>query len=100
MDGKVADHQGRIVKLTGDGMLGQFPSVVNAVECAADIQRAMRDRNIDLPLDRRMEFRIGVNLGDVIVKGDDIYGDGANVAVPLERIAEAGGISVSHSACD
>ena len=100
VDGKVAHHQGRIVKLTGDGMLVEFPSVVNAVECAADIQRAMRDRNVDLPPDRRMEFRIGVNLGDVIVEGDDIYGDGVNVAVRLERIAEAGGISVSHSVCD
>src|SRR5439155_17145771 len=67
IDGKVAEHQGRIVKLTGDGMLVEFPSVVNAVACAAELQRGMRDRNADVPPDRRIEFRIGVNLGDVIV---------------------------------
>ncbi len=88
VDGKITQHQGRIVKLTGDGTLVEFPSVVNAVGCAAEIQRGMRDRNVDLAPDRRIEFRIGVNLGDVIVEGDDIYGDGVNVAVRLERIAE------------
>ena len=97
VNGKVARHQGRIVKLTGDGMLVEFASVVKAVECAADIQRAMRGRNADLPPDQRFEFRIGINLGDVIVDGDDIYGDGVNVAVRLEGIAEAGGITISHS---
>src|SRR6266436_8796385 len=66
VDGKVAQHQGRLVKLTGDGMLVEFPSVVNAVACAADVQRAMRDRNAGVPRGRRIEFRIGVNLGDVI----------------------------------
>src|SRR5437660_6452450 len=81
-------------------MLVEFPSVVNAVGCAAEIQRGMRDRNVDLPPDRRIEFRIGVKLGDVIVEGDDIYGDGVNVAVRLESIAEPGGISVSHSVRD
>src|SRR5713101_10111710 len=100
IDGKIAEHQGRIVKLTGDGMLVEFPSVVNAVACAAEIQRGMRDRNVDLPPDRRIEFRIGVNLGDVIVEGDDIYGDGVNVAMRLESIAEPGGISVSYSVRD
>jgi len=100
VDGKIALHQGRVVKLTGDGMLAEFPSVVNAVGCAAEIQRGMRDRNVDLPPERRMEFRIGVNLGDVIVEGDDIYGDGVNVAVRLEGIAEPGGISVSHAVRD
>jgi adenylate cyclase len=100
VDGKITQHQGRVVKLTGDGMLAEFPSVVNAVGCAAQIQRGMRDRNVDLPPDRRMEFRIGVNLGDVIVEGDDIYGDGVNVAVRLEGIAEPGGISVSHAVRD
>ena len=97
VNSKVARHEGRIVKLTGDGMLVEFASVVKAVECAADIQRALRERNVDLPLDQRLEFRIGVNLGDVIVEGDDIYGDGVNVAVRLEGIAETGGITVSHS---
>jgi adenylate cyclase len=96
VDGKITQHQGRIVKLTGDGMLVEFPSVVNAVRCAAEIQRGMRDRNVDLSHDRRIEFRIGVNLGDVIVEGEDIFGDGVNVAVRLERIAAPGGITVSH----
>src|SRR5438477_2185642 len=100
VEGKVTQHQGRIVKLTGDGMLVEFPSVVNAVRCAAEIQRGMRDRNADLPQDRRIEFRIGVNLGDVIVEGDDIFGDGVNVAARLESIAEPGGIAVSHSVRD
>jgi adenylate cyclase len=100
VDGRIAQHQGRIVKLTGDGMLVEFPSVVNAVRCAAEIQRAMRDRNFDLPQDRRIEFRMGVNLGDVIVEGDDIFGDGVNVAARLESIAEPGGITVSHSVRD
>ena len=100
VDGRITQHQGRIVKLTGDGMLVEFPSVVNAVRCAAEIQRAMRERNVDLPEDRRIEFRIGVNLGDVIVEGDDIFGDGVNVAARLESIAEPGGITVSHSVRD
>jgi adenylate cyclase len=100
VDGKITQHQGRIVKLTGDGMLVEFPSVVNAVRCAAEIQRGMRDRNVDLPQNRRIEFRIGVNLGDVIVEGDDIFGDGVNVAARLESIAEPGGITVSHSVRD
>ena len=76
VDGRIAEHQGRIVKLTGDGMLVEFPSVVNAVACAAQIQRKMRERNADVPNDRRIEFRIGVNLGDIIVEDDDIYGEG------------------------
>jgi adenylate cyclase len=100
VDGKITQHKGRIVKLTGDGMLVEFSSVVNAVRCAAEIQRAMRDRNVGLPEHRRIEFRIGVNLGDVIVEGDDIFGDGVNVATRLESIAEPGGISVSHSVRD
>ncbi len=79
-DAKIAEHQGRIVKVTGDGMLVEFPSVVNAVACATEIQRKMRERNVDVPEDRRIEFRIGVNLGDIIVEDDDIYGDGVNVA--------------------
>ena len=95
VDAKIAEHQGRIVKLTGDGMLVEFPSVVNAVACAADIQRRMRERNVDVPEDRRIEFRIGINLGDIIVEDDDIYGDGVNVAARLESIAEPGGVAVS-----
>ena len=100
IDGKIAEHQGRIVKLTGDGMLAEFPSVVNALACAVEVQRGMRDRNACIPQDQRIEFRIGVNLGDVIVEGDDIYGDGVNVAARLESIAPPGGIAVSQSVRD
>ncbi|HET9354830.1 MAG TPA: tetratricopeptide repeat protein [Sphingomicrobium sp.] len=97
IDPGIAAKGGRIVKLTGDGMLVEFPSVVAAVECAAHVQREMRTRNADVPDDRRIEFRIGVNLGDVIVDGDDIFGDGVNVASRLEGIARPGGVTVSSS---
>jgi len=100
IDPKVAEHHGRIVKLTGDGILVEFPSVVSAVACAADIQRTMRIRNADVAPDARIEFRIGVNVGDVIVEGDDILGDGVNVAARLEGIAPPGGIAVSQSVRD
>jgi len=100
VDPKVAAHQGRVVKLTGDGILGEFPSVVNAVACAAAIQMEMRDRNSDTPRQRRFQFRIGVDLGDVIVEGDDIYGDGVNVAVRLQSVAKPGGIVISQSVRD
>src|ERR1051325_3863547 len=78
---QVAAHQGRIVKLTGDGILAEFPSVVNAFACAVELQRALQERNRDVAQERRAEFRIGVNLGDVIAEGEDIFGDGVNVAV-------------------
>ena len=100
IDCKIAEHHGRIVKVTGDGMLVEFPSVVNAVACSADIQRAMPGRNEDVPQDRRIEFRVGINLGDVIVDGDDIFGDGVNVAARLEGIAPPGGIAISASVRD
>jgi adenylate cyclase len=100
IDGKIAEHQGRVVKLTGDGILAEFPSVVNAVACAVELQRGIRKRNVDLPQDRRIQFRIGVNLGDVIVEGEDIYGDGVNVAARLEGVARPGGIAISHSVRD
>jgi adenylate cyclase len=100
IDGKIAEHQGRVVKLTGDGILAEFPSVVNAVACAVELQRGIRKRNADVPQDRRIQFRIGVNLGDVIVEGADIYGDGVNVAARLESIAESGGIAISGSVRD
>jgi adenylate cyclase len=100
IDGKIADHHGRIVKLTGDGMLVEFPSVVNAVACAAEIQRRMCGRNADVPQERRIEFRIGVNLGDIIVEDNDIYGEGVNVAARIENIAQPGGIAVSASVRD
>src|SRR5438105_12842738 len=98
-DPKISEHNGRIVKLTGDGMLVEFPSVVSAVACAVDIQSAMRTRNASAPA-ARIEFRIGVNLGDVIVEGEDILGDGVNVAARLESIAPVGGITVSQSVRD
>jgi adenylate cyclase len=97
IDPTIADHQGRIVKLTGDGMLIEFSSVVSAVECACQVQREMRERNISTPEDRRIEFRMGINLGDVIVDDDDIFGDGVNVASRLEGIARPGGLAVSSS---
>ena len=100
IDPTIAEHQGRIVKLTGDGMLIEFPSVVNAVECATEIQREMPVRNASVMEDRRIEFRIGINLGDVIVDEDDIFGDGVNVAARLESVAKPGGIAVSQSVRD
>ncbi|MCY7339123.1 MAG: adenylate/guanylate cyclase domain-containing protein [Sphingomonas bacterium] len=95
IDPCIADHQGRIVKLTGDGMLVEFASVVSAVDCAVDVQREMRSRNAGVPEERRIEFRIGINLGDVIVADDDIFGDGVNVASRIEGVAKPGGVSVS-----
>ena len=95
VDPKIQEHHGRIVKTTGDGMLVEFPSVVDAVRCAVELQRAMVDRNADVVEDKRIIFRIGVNLGDVIAEGGDIYGDGVNVAARLEALAEPGGICIS-----
>lgn len=100
INARIAEHEGRIVKLTGDGMLVEFPSVVSAVACAAAVQRGMRDRNAELPSERCVVLRIGVNLGDVIVEGDDIFGDGVNVAARLESIAKPGGIAISGSVRD
>ena len=100
IDGKIAHHQGRIVKLTGDGILAEFPSVVSAVACAVEVQRQIRERFASVPDDKRIVFRIGVNLGDVIADGDDIYGDGVNVAARLQAIAPSGGIAISQSVRD
>ncbi|ASY55866.1 adenylate/guanylate cyclase domain-containing protein [Sinorhizobium sp. CCBAU 05631] len=100
IDAKIAEHEGRIVKLTGDGFLAEFPSVVNAVTCAATVQRGMVERNAGVPQRSRIELRMGINLGDVIVEGDDIFGDGVNVAVRLESIATPGGIAVSAAVRD
>ena len=93
---KIKEHHGRIVKHTGDGMLAEFASVVDAVRCATEVQRAMADRNAKTAEDRRITFRIGVNLGDVIAEEDDIYGDGVSIAARLEALAEPGGICVSR----
>src|SRR2546422_6962861 len=91
----IQQHRGRVVDSPGDNLLAEFASVVEAVECAVAIQRELRVRNAELPLHRRMEFRIGINLGDVIVEGERIYGDGVNIAARLEGLAEAGGLCVS-----
>src|SRR5262245_49194352 len=97
-DALVAKHGGRIVKTTGDGGLLEFPSVVDAVECAVAVQALMAERNEGIPQDRRMLYRIGINLGDILIEGDDILGDGVNVAARLEGMAEPGGICISSSA--
>jgi adenylate cyclase len=99
-DGSIADHRGRIVKNTGDGFLAEFPSVVDALHCALAVQRVMRERDRDTPAPRRIEFRIGINLGDVIIDGGDVYGDGVNIAARLEALAEPGGICVSQTVLD
>jgi adenylate cyclase len=96
IDPKITEHRGRVVKTTGDGILIEFPSVVDAVRFAVDVQRGMVERNADVPADRRIEFRVGINIGDVIIDGDDIFGDGVNVAARLEALAEPGGICVSR----
>jgi adenylate cyclase len=99
-DALVAKHGGRLVKSTGDGVLLEFPSVVDAVECAVAVQAVMAQRNEGIPQDRRMLFRIGINLGDILIEGDDILGDGVNIAARVEGIAQPGGICVSASAYD
>jgi len=96
----ISDHGGRTVKLMGDGLLAEFPSVVQAVECAAKIQRSVAGRETDLPDEQRVRLRIGVNLGDIIIDGADIYGDGVNVAARLEALAEPGGICISGKVHD
>ena len=92
---KITEHRGRIVKNTGDGFLAEFQSVVSAVRCAVEIQRGMAERNADTPPENRIDFRVGINLGDVIVEEHDIFGDGVNVATRLDAFAEPGGICVS-----
>src|SRR5689334_14014670 len=100
VDPKIHEHHGRIVKTTGDGLLAEFASVVDAVRCAGEIQRAMAERDLDLAEERRLRFRIGINLGDVIVDGGDIYGDGVNIAVRLEGLAVPGSICISGTVRD
>jgi adenylate cyclase len=95
IDPKFAEHQGRIVKTTGDGLLVEFASAVDAVQCAVEVQKAMEKREADVPEDRRIRYRVGINLGDVVIDGDDILGDGVNVAARLEGLSEPGGVCVS-----
>ena len=96
IDPKIKEHRGRIVKNTGDGFLAEFSSVVDAVRCAVEVQRGMAERNATTPPERQIEFRIGINLGDVIAEEHDIFGDGVNVAARLEGLAEPGGICISR----
>src|ERR671929_1504530 len=96
VDPKIRQHQGRIVKYTGDGMLAEFPSVVEAVLCAVEVQCSMGQRNLGIPADDHICFRIGINLGDVIAEPEDIYGDGVNIAARLETLAEPNGICISQ----
>ena len=95
-DPKIKEHRGRVVRTMGDGLLVEFASVVDAVRCAVDVQREVAQRNADLPADRRIEFRIGINLGDIIKDGREIYGDGVNIAARLEALATPGGVCVSR----
>ena len=100
IDPRIAEHHGRIVKTTGDGLLVEFGSVVDALRCAVEVQGEMAERNSDMPADRRIEFRIGINVGDVVVEDGDIFGDGVNVAARLEGLAEPGGVFVSNTVHD
>jgi class 3 adenylate cyclase len=99
-DPKIAEHKGRIVKTTGDGLLVEFASVVDAVSCAVAVQQAMPERHSGIATDSRIELRIGINLGDVIVEGDDLYGDGVNIAARIEALADAGGVFISNTVHD
>ena len=100
VDSAIAEHRGRIVKTTGDGMLVEFASVVDAVSCAVHVQRGMVRRNADIPPDKQIVFRIGINIGDIIIDGDDIIGDGVNIAARLETLCEPGGVCISRAAND
>ena len=95
IDPKIAQHKGRIVKTTGDGVLAEFASTVDALRCAGEVQAAMAERNAAVPADLRIEFRVGIHQGDIVVEDGDIFGDGVNIAARLEGLAEPGGICVS-----
>src|SRR5712672_1420603 len=97
MDPEIAEHRGRVVKTTGDGILIEFSSVVDAVRCAMDVQRGMAERNANVTDEQRIEFRVGINLGDIMIDAEDVHGDGVNIAARLKSIAEPGGICISDS---
>src|SRR5713101_2213116 len=97
IDSLIEQHRGRFVNSAGDSVLAEFASVVNAVQCAVEIQTMLKTENASIPHERRMEFRVGVNLGDVMLDGAQIYGDGVNVAARLESLADPGGICISHT---
>src|SRR5713226_2030636 len=98
IDPKITEHRGRIVKTTGDGMLAEFASAVDAARCALEVQRDMAGQNAEVPQDGRIEFRIGIHIGDIIIDDNDIFGDGVNIAARLEGIAEPGGVCISDDA--
>jgi len=100
IDPKIAEHGGRIANTAGDSLLLEFPSVVDALRCAIDVQRTLRERNANVPQDRRIEFRVGINVGDVMAEGEDLLGDGVNVAARIESLAAPGGICLSRTARD
>ena len=100
IDPKIEEHRGRIVKTTGDGMLVEFASVVDAVRCAMEVNRDMVERNAEVPQEKRIEFRVGINVGDIIVDDADIFGDGVNIAARLESLAEPGGLCISRKVRD
>ena len=100
IDPAIVKNQGNIIKTTGDGMLVEFQSVADAVKCAVEIQERMKRRNADVPEDQRIQFRIGINLGDIIFDEDDIYGDGVNIAARLEGLADIGGVCVTAAVHD
>jgi len=100
MSDLITQHRGRVIDSPGDNLLAEFASVVDAVQCAVAVQKELQARNAGLPEDRKMEFRIGINLGDVIQEGDRIYGDGVNIAARLEGLADPGGICISKTAFD
>jgi class 3 adenylate cyclase len=100
IDSAITEHRGRIFKTTGDGILVEFASVVDAVGCALNVQRSMARRNADIPENKQIIFRIGINLGDIIIDGEDIFGDGVNIAARLEALCEPGGVCISRAAND
>lgn len=100
IDPKIAEHSGRVFKSIGDGLLAEFPSVVNAVACAVDIQRGMTERNLNVSEDGAIRLRIGINLGDIIADDGDMFGDGVNVAARIESIAPPGGIAITETVRD
>src|SRR5207302_1234477 len=100
VDRAINEHRGRIVKTTGDGMLVEFASVLDAVGCAVSVQRSMLKRNTEIPEDKQIIFRIGINIGDIIIDGEDILGDGVNIAARLETLCEPGGVCISRTAND
>ena len=100
VDPAITSHRGRIVKTTGDGMLVEFASVVNAVGCAVNVQRSMVRRNVGVLPEKQIVFRIGINIGDIIIDGEDIFGDGVNIAARLETLCEPGGVCISRAAND